>query len=77
MTELADWAFKLGPAGVLAVATYVLWLERRDERKRNEQLWALLMAEKQARVDDAKLGTTAMLTFAEQFSDAREGSKHD
>lgn len=72
MKEFLDLVTGLGPAGLFALAAYVMWRERDLERKRNEQLWALLLQEKQTRIDDQKLTTTAMLSFAEQFSDARE-----
>ena len=59
MKETIDWALQLGPAGLLAAAVYMLWREL-------NALQLLLLAEKQARLDDAKAGTTALLAVVER-----------
>lgn len=59
MKEFLDLVTGLGPTGLFAAAAFVLW------RERNEALLQLL-AEKQARLDDAKAGTTALLGVVER-----------
>lgn len=57
--ELLTLVPQLGTTGVLAGVAYTMW------RERNE-LQALVLAEKQARLDDAGKNTTAMLAIADR-----------
>lgn len=57
--ELLTIVPQLGTTGVLAGVAYTMW------RERNE-LQALVLAEKQARLDDAGKNTTAMLAIADR-----------
>ena len=59
MNEFVAVVTGLGPAGLLAAALWQMWRER-------NALQLLLLAEKQARLDDAKAGTTALLAVVER-----------
>ena len=61
--ELLALVPQLGTTGVLAGVAYTMWRER-------NQLQALVLAEKQARLDDAGKNTTAMLAIAERVHSA-------
>ena len=63
--ELLTLVPQLGTTGILAGVAYTMW------RERNE-LQALVLAEKQARLDDAGKNTTAMLAIAERVHAALE-----
>lgn len=63
--ELLTLVPQLGTTGILAGVAYTMWRER-------NQLQALVLAEKQARIDDAGKNTTAMLAIAERVHAALE-----
>lgn len=63
--ELLTLVPQLGTTGVLAGVAYTMWRER-------NVLQALVLAEKQARIDDAGKNTTAMLAIAERVHAALE-----
>lgn len=70
--ELLTLVPQLGTTGILAGVAYTMWRER-------NQLQALVLAEKQARLDDARASTTALLGVVERVHqtieklDEREG----
>lgn len=57
--DLLSLVPQLGTTGVLAGVAYTMWRER-------NALQALVLAEKQARLDDANKNTTAMLAIVER-----------
>ena len=59
LVEFLEKLLALGPSGLLGAACYLLWRER-------NALQVLLLAEKQARLDDSKAGTTALLAVVER-----------
>jgi hypothetical protein len=65
LEQLVQLVPQLGTTGVLAGVAYTMWRER-------NVLQALVLAEKQARIDDAGKNTTAMLAIAERVHSALE-----
>jgi len=66
MNEAIDFLAKLGPNGLLAGAVVVVWLEYKKAK-------AELAAEQRARLEDAKMGTTQLLSIAEKVHAALDG----